>query len=159
MSNLAGLNLDPNVKESTGEFVVLPAGKYKAVITADELKDNKSETGKILVLNLQIIEGQYSQTVIVDHVNITNTSEKAQAIGQGILKRICNICNVAYPPQDTSGLYGKPMIIDLKVEEFTSNTTGKTLQSNKVRSYAPVTKDAVQQQQSQQQQTSAPAAW
>ncbi len=55
MSNLNGLNIDPNVDENSGGFTVLPAGKYKAVIVGDELVDNKSGTGKLLSLKVQII--------------------------------------------------------------------------------------------------------
>jgi hypothetical protein len=32
---------------------------------------------------------------------------------------------------------GKPMVIDVVVEAFKSNTTGKDLQSNKIKSYGP----------------------
>ena len=137
MTNLSALNLDPNVQESDGEFTVLPAGKYKAALVGDELKDNKSGTGKILILKLQIIEGQFASEIVKDNINITNPSAQCAAIGQGTLKRVCNLCNVQYPPQDTTGLMGKPIVITVGVEEFTSNKTGKTLQSNKIKKYEP----------------------
>ena len=135
MSDLSGLNLDANVQENDGEFTVLPAGKYKMVMVGDELKDNKAMTGKILVVKLQIIEGQFAQEIVKDNINITNPSPQCQAIGQGTLKRICNMCQVPYPPQDTNGLMGKPMVVTIGVEEFTSNVSGKTLKSNKVKKY------------------------
>ena len=137
MSNLNGLNLDPNVAESDGGFTVLPAGKYKSVIVADELKDTKANNGKRLVLKLQIIEGQYAQEIVEDGLNIINQSSVAQAIGQGVLKRICNLCSVPFPPTETAGLYGKPMVISVGVKNFTSNTSGKELQSNEVKKYEP----------------------
>lgn len=137
MANFAGLNIDSNVEEQTGAFTVLPAGKYLACLVGDELKDNKAKTGKVLKLKLQIIEGQFAGTIIDDHLNITNPNATAQAIGQGTLKRICNLCKVQFPPQDTNGLMGKPMVVELKVEKFTSNNTGKELQSNKVAGYHP----------------------
>ncbi len=137
MANFNGLGLDPNVQESNGAFTVLPAGKYKVAMVGDELKDNKSGTGKILVVKLQVIEGTHASTEIDDNINLTNPSPQCQAIGQGTLKRICNLCDVQYPPQDTNGLMGKPMVVTVSVEEFTSNTTGKTLQSNSVKKYEP----------------------
>ena len=47
MANLSDLNLDPNIEESQGEFTVIPAGQYKAVIIHDEIADTKAGTGKI----------------------------------------------------------------------------------------------------------------
>ena len=135
MANLTGLNIDPEVQESDGVFEVLPAGKYKCAMVGDELKDNKAGTGKILTVRLQVIEGQYAQEIIKDNINITNPSAVCTAIGQGTLKKICNLCNVQFPPTETTGLMGKPMVITVGVQDFVSNKTGKTLKSNTVNKY------------------------
>ena len=135
MANLTGLNINPEVEESNGVFEVLPSGKYKCAMVGDELKDNKAGTGKILTVSLQVIEGQYAQEIVKDNINITNPSAVCQAIGQGTLKKICNLCNVQFPPTETIGLMGKPMVITVGVQEFVSNTTGKTLKSNTVKKY------------------------
>jgi hypothetical protein len=137
MANLNGLGIDPDVKESTGEFIVIPEGQYQAVILADELTENKAGTGKLLILQLQIIEGKFTGHEIIDRLNILNQSVKAQSIAQGTLKRICNCCNVQFPPSDTRKMYGIPMTITVAVEDFESNTTGKMLQNNKVKKYDP----------------------
>lgn len=139
MANLATIKgqIDSNVQESTGAFMVLPAGKYRACIVADDLRDNKANTGKILKIKLQVLEGQFAQEILEDNINITNPSAQCQAIGQGTLKRICNVCNVPFPPNDTAGLMGKPMTIDVAVKEFKSNTTGNPLKSNEIKSYGP----------------------
>lgn len=139
MANLSTIKgqIDSNVQESNGAFTVVPSGKYKACIVADDLRDNKNKNGMVLMLKLQILEGQFAQEILTDNINITNPSGQCQAIGQGTLKRICNVCNVPFPPNDTAGLMGKPMTIDVTVEEFTSNTTGKPLKSNKIKSYGP----------------------
>jgi len=146
MASLTGIGIDANVQESTGEFTVLPPGKYKACLVSDELKDNNAGTGKVLMIKLQILEGQYAGEVLTDYINITNANPKAQAIGQGVLKRICNLCGVPFPPQDTAGLMGKPLGIDVKIVKFTSNTTGKELDSNKIKAYGPVPSPAQMQQ-------------
>ena len=158
MANLNGLTIDKDVKENDGSFTVLPAGKYKACLVGDELKDNKKGTGKILKLKVQIIEGQFSQEIIEDNLNITNPSQVSQAIGQGTLKRICNLCGVPFPPQDTNGLMGKPLVITVKVEEFTSNTSGKPLKSNKITKYEPADAQIPQPDVAAQAQTAAPSA-
>lgn len=138
MADLNGVQLDPNVQESTGGFTLIPAGKYKAVIVGDKITTTKDGFGKMLEMSVQIVEGQYAGEKIVDRINIVNKSAQAQAIGQGQLKRLCTLCGVAYPPKDTTGLIGKPMEITVKHEEFTSNKTGEQLQSHKIASYGPL---------------------
>ncbi len=141
MTDLSGANLDPNVKENSGGFTVVPEGKYQVVIVGDKMVPTKARTGKILELKVQIIEGEHRGDTITDRLNILNVSSEAQAIGQGVLKRICNICGVQYPPASTDGLIGKPMIATVKIEAFISNNPnnpGKELQSNKISGYNPV---------------------
>ena len=156
MASLTGIDLDPNVKESTGEFTVVPAGKYKACLVGDELNENKAGDGYVLKVKVQIMAGQFEGTIIVDYINITNYNPKAQAIGQGTLKRICNLCNVPYPPTDTGGLMGKPIGVDVKVEKFTSNTTGKELESNKIKAYIPAPAQSASQPSATPQQQPQP---
>lgn len=138
MADLSNQNLDPNVEENSGGFTVVPEGKYQVVIVGDKLTDTKGGTGKMLELKVQIIEGEYRGSTIIDRLNIVNASSIAQKIGQGQLKRICNLCKVQYPPASTEGLIGKPMIATVKVEEFISNRTGNPLKSNKISGYNPV---------------------
>ena len=132
MTDLTGANLDPNVEENSGGFTVVPEGKYQVVIVGDKLTDTKAGTGKILELKVQIIEGEHRGVTVTDRLNIVNKSDIAQKIAQGQLKRICNLCNVPYPPSSTDGLIGKPMLATVKTEEFTSNNTGNLLTSNKI---------------------------
>jgi len=161
MANLSGIAMDKDVQESTGSFTVIPAGKYKACLVADELRDNNAGTGKVLAVKVQILEGQNSGHVLTDYINITNPNPKAQSIGQGTLKRICNLCGVTYPPQDTAGMMGKPLGVDVKVEEFTSNNSvdengnPKKLKSNKINAYGP---PPVATQAAQHQSPPQPAA-
>jgi len=68
-----------------------------------------------------------------------NPSQVCQQIGQGTLKKICTLCGVQYPPDDTTVLYGKPMEVAIDIQTFTSNTSGNELQSNVVKSYNKVT--------------------
>jgi len=96
---------------------------------------------------LQIIEGTHQGTIIKDNLNIINPHQVAQRIGQGTLKRICTLCKVQYPPQDTSRLYGCPMAVTVKVETFKSNRTGKDLKSNKIPKYDKPTSAIPQQNQ------------
>jgi len=159
MANLSGLAIDPDVKESTGEFIILPEGKYKAVILNDELRNNKAETGKLLVLKVQIIDGKVTGHELSDGLNIINKSQVAQSIAQGTLKRICAVCKVPFPPSDTKKLYGVPMTITGGVEEFESNKTGKMLKSNKIKAYAPIETVAAPAQQTTAPPATTEDAW
>lgn len=135
MANLSVLGLDPDIPENEGGFTVIPAGEYKAVILTDNFKNNKSNTGKILELKLQIIEGEHKGVKLPDYLNITNKEKISEKIGQGTLKRICRICRIEYPPADTSHLHGKLMLITVSVQEFKSNKTDKMIPSNKINAY------------------------
>ena len=135
MADLTGTNLDPNVEENTGGYIVIEPGNYVAVIVADRITDTKAKDGKILELKVQIAEGKYKGEIIKDGLNIVNKSAQAQAIAQGQLRRICSICGVTYPPANTNGIIGKPLKIKVINEPFISNKTGENLTSNKIKSY------------------------
>ena len=155
MADLSNIGIDPNVKPSAGEFEIVPPGKYQAVIVNDSLVQTKSGTGQMLVLTVQITEkGEFLGTELVDRINIINQSEKAQAIGQSRLRHICDLCRVPFPPHNTRLLYGKPVLITVKVEEFESNNTGGMLKSNKISRY-----DAVIKQSTSTPQTKNTSNW
>jgi len=138
MADLSGVSLNPDVPES-GSFTVVPEGNYKAVIAGDKIYPTKDGKGRILELTVQIVEGPHAGTTIVDRLNIINASQQAQNIAQGTLKRICNILSIPFPVQNTSVLFGKPLMVKVVVEKFESNKeVGKMLDSNKIKNYGPV---------------------
>jgi len=138
MSDLTQEGLDPNVEEIGSGFSVVPAGKYKMVMVKDTIASAKSGNGKVMTVTVQIVEGPEKGNTIDTYLNIKNTSDVAERIGQGMLKRLCTLTNIDYPPKDTTLMYGKPMIGTVKVESFTSNNTGAELQSNKITAFNPV---------------------
>lgn len=137
MADLSGMGLNPDVEEARDGFTVVPGGKYQIVIVKDEIKDNKNKNGKVMHVTIQITKSEFAGVEIMDYWNILHSgSEQAQNIGQGILKRVCNLCDVKYPPDDTRKLYGKPLTALITVDEFKSNTSGEMLKSNKIKSYS-----------------------
>lgn len=160
MANLNNLGIDPNVKESTGYKVYTP-GKYRAVILSDNLIDTKKMDGKLLEITFQLLDQPNKGDEIKAKLNIINPSTKAQAIGQGQLKRLCSICKVQFPPDDTRKMYGIPMIIDIDNEEFESkNNPGKMLKSNEIKGFYPDAGAPVAAQPAQAQPSQAAAsAW
>ncbi len=114
MANLSGFNaadVDPNVG-----FDAIPAGDYDAVITASELKETKSGTGKYLQLTLQILSGEYQNRKLWDRLNLENQNEKAVTIARGTLSAICRAVGVL-TPNDSSELHDKPLRIRVKVRK------------------------------------------
>ena len=84
------------------------------------------------------ISGQLYIAIIIAMLVGKFASQQAQNIAQGTLKRICGVLRAPFPPQTTDALMGKPMLVTVGVEEFTSNTTGNVLKSNKIKNYAPI---------------------
>ena len=161
MANLNNLGLDPNVAEASG-FKLIQPGKYRAVIISDDLKDTNKGDGKKLEVVFQLIDQPNKGHEIKTNLNIINPSSKAQAIGQGQLKRLCNLTKVEYPPADTRKMYGIPMIIDVDFgEEFESkNNPGKMLKSNEIKGFYPDSGAPVAPQPAQAQPSQAAAsAW
>ncbi len=139
MADFSEVNLDENVEESTGAFVLVTPGKYKAVIVKDALSDNKAKTGKVWKIKTQITEGRFANETIKDYINVSHRTPKVQAIGQGTLKRICNIVGVTYPPTNTDEIIGRPFGIKVVNEDFESNKQkGKMLKSAKIAAYIPL---------------------
>ena len=125
MADLSGINMDKDVKESGQDFEQLPTGNYNAVIVGDELSQNSKGTGMLLTFTWQIIDdkenGKYKGRNIDSRHNIQHTSEVTQRIGQGELKRICGLCGVQYPPQNTEALFGRPISLYIKENNYKSN--------------------------------------
>lgn len=93
----------------------IPAGKYKAVITASEERPTKAMTGTKLALTLQIIEGPHQGAYLYDNLNVNNPSATAQEIAQRQLSAICRAVGV-YTPNDSSDLHNKPLMVTVKLE-------------------------------------------
>ena len=127
MSDLTQAGLDPNVEEAKGKFRAVPAGKYPMVIIADNIAQAKSGNGIVMTITVQITEGPERWNTIDVRLNIKNTSDIAQRIGQGTLKRLCNLTDTPYPPPDTTRMYGKPFFGTVGAEPFISNKTGEKL--------------------------------
>jgi len=138
MAQLTGLQINPEVQESSGGSILIPEGKYKAVIVSDELTDNSQKTGKLLKMMLQIVDGQYAGVDLKDNINLTNPSKQCQDIGQGTLKRICKILNVNFPPDDTQKLWGKPLMITVIIGKPFKSQSGDMIEKNEIKSYSAV---------------------
>ena len=135
MADLSMVGIDENVEEAGGASTLLPDGWFPAVIVGTDYGENSKKTGTRLLLEIQIISGKYTAEIIKDNLNITNPSDDAQRIGQGILKKICRIVNAPFPPTDTdSQLCAKKISIKNKLSSFISRK-GEELPCNSIVDY------------------------
>ena len=101
--------------EPQTEYQPLPAGDYKAIATATEVKATKSG-GEMIVCKMQVLEGQYTNRTVFARFNVRNDSAQAEQIGRAQLSAFCRAVGVMNLT-DTDELLHKPVMIRVKVRE------------------------------------------
>jgi len=118
MANLN--NFNANEVEPTNDFDPIPAGKYVAVITASQMKENKNRTGSYLELTFQVIEGEYRNRLLWARLSIEHSNPTTAKIARGHLSAICKAVGVL-TPRDSVELHNLPLVINVKVKKRTDN--------------------------------------
>ncbi len=114
MADLRGF--DANQIEPTTDFDPIPAGKYLAVITDNEMKPTKAGTGKYLQLTFELLEGEYMGRKLWARLNLFNSNETTEKIAQAELSAICRAVGVL-APNDSVELHNLPLVIALKCKK------------------------------------------
>ncbi len=149
MANLSEMGLDPNVKEDDGVGSgnqLVPPGKYKSVMIREEISDNNKKNGKLFKSTWQVVEGPHSDTILFDNWNLSNPNQQCVDIGLGVLRRVCRITGVPYPPSETAHMLGKPTLLTVGQKPKWDKSTGKdhpTKKVNEITAYNPVPADFV----------------
>lgn len=117
MGNLSD-NIDNRdvAPQNYGDFSPLPDGRYKAQLTASEVKQTKAG-GLMLKLTWDILEKEYAGRKVFGQLNIVNASEKAQQIGRGQLSALAKACGKTGIPEDSMELHDIPHVIKLVTVE------------------------------------------
>jgi hypothetical protein len=123
--------------EPAASYEPLPAGWYRAVITASEERVNKSQTGSYLQLTLEVIAGQHQGRKLIDRLNLNNPNQTAVEIAQRTLSGICRAVGVM-TPRTSYDLHDKPLMVKVKVRAG----DGDYGPSNEIVEYAPPEKAA-----------------
>jgi hypothetical protein len=101
------------------EFEVLPPGPQTLMIVNSELKDTKAKPGKgagqMIVLEIDVVDGQYSGRKLFERLNIKNDSEKAVEIAYRTLGEIVKAVGKT-TIKDTTELHNKRFTGVLAVE-------------------------------------------
>lgn len=121
---------DANKVEPNKPMEVLPAGDYDAIIVKSDLKDNAKGTGKLLNLELQIINGPAQNRKLWDRLNVVNSNPVAEQIAKGTLSAICRAVGVL-TPRDSAELHNKPLRAKVAI---TKDTNGNP--RNEVKGYS-----------------------
>ena len=130
---MATFQFDATKVAPRDSFDLIPAGKYIAQISASEIKPTKNNTGQVLNLTWDILDGQFKGRKVFDRVNISNQNPEAERIGQQQLSGICHATGVLNL-RDTSQLHMKPIMIKVKVRP----AEGQYDASNDVSSYEAI---------------------
>lgn len=113
-----------------GNYQVIPEGDYQAVIVESEFKNNKKGTGIILSLKAEIVEGEYKGVTIFGDLNYTHKNPKAEQIGQGQLRSLCDAVKLFTRLNDTCEIHNKPFLLRVgyqpSTEQYKEKNTMKT---------------------------------
>lgn len=117
------------VPEDDRNFEPIPAGTYKLQVIESRLQETSTGSGEMLVLTLEVVEGQYQGRRIWDRLNIRNDSADAQRIAQRALADLCLQLGVS-PLEDSEQLHFHPFMGRVTIVPDRSGQYGP---SNRVR--------------------------
>lgn len=117
---MAILNFDANtVAPDTGGFEALPAGWYKVMMEASEMKPTKTNAADgscYLECKYKILDGAHAGKSVFGRMNLRNSNAQAQEIAYKQLSAICHATGVLQV-QDSAQLHNIPLQIKLKLRE------------------------------------------
>lgn len=112
----------------------IPAGDYKAAITASEMKQNAKKNGSFLALEFSVLDGEQKGRRLFANLNLANPSTQAVEIAKSELSAICRAVNVL-TPGDSAELHNKPLWITVGLEKRKDNGD----MSNRIKGYKSLT--------------------
>lgn len=133
MANLGG-TFDANQVDPSQPFEVIPAGSYRAQITASAMETTKNGNGQFLKIELEILDGPQAGRKLFDRLNLINPNAQAVEIAQRTLSAICHAVGTL-TVTDSEQLHMRPMTIVVKVKPR-ADRPGEV--SNEIGGYKPV---------------------
>jgi hypothetical protein len=118
---MAILNFDASKVETVeNDYTPLPVGEYKAVITASEVCETKSNPdNKYLKFTFEVIDGKYKGRKLFENLNLwrDGSSKKddiTMRIAQSNLAQMCRAVGMT-SINNSEELHNKPLVIKVKV--------------------------------------------
>lgn len=96
--------------------VLLPDGKYTAIIVETDMKSTKDGNGQFLYIKFVITQGQYRDTEFEERLNLVNNNQTAVKIAYESLARLAKALGYDKLPADSKDLHNKPVTLVLKTE-------------------------------------------
>lgn len=113
MSDISGF--DANQWEPSGDFSPIPAGEYPVVIVKSEMQDTKDKTGKFLLLEMQVVDGEFKGRLLWARLNLKNNNQQAVEIAKRQLADICRAVG-KLTPRDSAELHNIPLLVRVSVK-------------------------------------------
>lgn len=130
MGNLSFI--DPNTPPGD-DFEPAPKGRYLHEITDAEFLENKAGNGHNLKLTYKNLD--LPGKTIREWLAVDNQSEKAQAIAQGKLSKLCKCSGLPGIPGEESKLLGRTLYLGLDVQPYSKD--GEERLQNVITGYFP----------------------
>ncbi len=109
-----GMTFNANDAPARDDFTPVPPGVYTAMIVASE-KKTTSKGGEMIVLELDIQEGEHSGRKLFERLNIKNDNPKAVDIAFRTLGEMVKAVGKT-TIKDTEELHNKRLMIEVRVE-------------------------------------------
>lgn len=116
-------NFDASQVEPKKDFVALPAGIYNVTIIDANWKTTKAGTGKMLVLEFEVLDGDKKGRKLFTRLNLDNPNATAVQIAQSELSSICRAINVLKPTSEYD-LLNIPLQVSVYVDDDGYNGIG-----------------------------------
>jgi len=130
--------------EQEMSFDPIPSGDYYAVIENSEYVTNKKETGMILNLTWQVIDGKFKGRKVFESLNLEHKNQQAQQIARGAMNAICTATGISNL-KDSSQLHNIPMMITVGIQ---TDKTGMYPDKNNIKKHKAIEKGQAPAQQS-----------
>ena len=115
MGDLSDLNFNAENVEPARSREPVPAGDYMVMVIDANVKPNRAETGKLLKVQFEIMDGQYAGRWLWTNINTANPSAQCVEIGHAELSALCRAVGVA-ELTDTTQLIGKTLLLGVQVD-------------------------------------------
>jgi len=126
---------DVEAEEGSPARELLPAGRYKAEVTAATVGVTKNGRGQMVNITWTVIGGDHDKRLVFQNILIQHESADAQRFGRQKFKDLCVACGVTKPVTDLDVLLYKPCLITVVVRH---DKDGQYADKNEVSRIMPV---------------------
>ena len=119
--------------ESDGNYDLVPAGWYNAIINKAEIKNTKAGTGQYIAIRYDITGPSHQGRVVFGQLNIKNPNSQAEEIGRKQLGEVMRSIGLARVT-DTDQLIGGNLQIKVGIKE----ADGQYEASNQIKGYKAI---------------------